>query len=54
MTFADHESALKAINDFNQVRLGDNYVYVQQHFSKKEVELQIKQPNSAFNVASLQ
>jgi hypothetical protein len=28
-------------------------VYVQQHFSKKEVELQIKQPNSAFNMISL-
>jgi len=39
ITFADSEHAKKAVKDMNMTKIGTNLLFVQRHFSKKEVEL---------------
>lgn len=54
ITYEDPESAQKAIEKMNMTYIGGNYVYVQQHLSKKELEHQLKQPNSIIKMQQIE
>jgi len=46
VTFENSEHAQKAIYKLNEKYVGENFIFVQKHFSKKELEYQMKNGNS--------
>ena len=46
ITYEKGEDAIKAIKKLNETFIGENFVFVQKHYSKKELELHMKNPNS--------
>lgn len=54
VTFEEPTSAVKAIKVLNQTRVEESFIYVMQHLSKRDLELQLKQPNSSVKNQQIQ
>jgi len=46
VTYEKGEDAVRAIKKLNETFIGGHFVFVQKHYSKKELELHLKNPNS--------